>query len=245
MKSSVTRHKKNYFHFNFIGGAYFGATNNNILTLAQIFESLNSHFIEIKAICYASGACCNDILRINQQINVEMPIENSDSPIDIDDLNEIKDSDKFEDLNVSHKSNFKIEVSINKIQADLLTEKVPKEDDSLAHSANFEERKSASFGNEFQDIKLNKRSSNQEDTKFALLSFILEKSNFKISMLEEVGSKDGSIKLKFGFKINDILAVNNLFVVSPKLDASYCKNSVKISNHPKLFDQDDIRRQND
>ena len=161
------------------------------------------------------------------------------TPFDIDEDLDPKRTDTEDEFQVKHVSTLKIEVSVSKIQADLLDEEIPVYE-GLSSQSGFDDQRVPE--NSFGDLQLNRRSTSQKDDKFALLSVILERSLFKIDLLEKAESKDDSVRVKIGLRINDALLANKLFVVCPNLNLSYFHVSSKIINHPKLFDNSEKKR---
>ena len=54
--STYTKHEKNYFHFNFMDGVYFGMTNENINDLTSILDSVGDHVAQVKTVFYLSAS---------------------------------------------------------------------------------------------------------------------------------------------------------------------------------------------
>ena len=167
--------------------------------------------------------------------------------IDIDDIVEgIESPEKQaeEQLNTLHRSLFKLELTCTKIQFSLLDESgqnveaqvfsiyEPKPINPFDSTASLGERSSG--GTEHLH--------HQETScsKLALLTLLIENTGFQLNMLEEVNGPDETRKLKIDLKFDDLILVNELFIISPELDSKLSPVSESIPLHPKLFDQGEV-----
>jgi hypothetical protein len=244
LKSSPKKSKRNYFNITFPKGIHIAMSQDTLKEVTNTIESIDNHLTEIKSLFYVSSSCLNDITGTQIIQGSQSSDQDSDKTVDIDDVlnnDSEKDSEKaFEETPVLHKSLFKFEISISKLQLDILDEEAPSLNDIVISANQSEMFNPFDVDYSLKEPRLTKKSTSQKEMKQALISFIAECTHFKLNMLEEVGAKDGTKKIKFELIIKDIICVNKLFVLSPLMDISLTPVSYRIPLFPKLFDHEDI-----
>jgi len=217
-KSVSVKHKKNYAHIEFSKGVYFGLTHTNLENLNELTDSLMNHIMQIKTIFYVSNSCFKDITEnknINSRMSDEKPSSEEDDVLEIDELLEGLDSPerlKKSMSNFLHKSSFKLDITLPKLQFDLLDES-GKNAEAQVFSI-YKEEPINPFDSRYTSKNLSDQNVDDSLTKpkLALLSFIIEKATFHLDILEEVNCPDETKKLKMGLILFDSILVNNLFL---------------------------------
>jgi hypothetical protein len=238
--------KKNYIHFDFSQGIYFGMNYSQIQQITELSESALNHLFQIKTLFYVANSCMRDITQ-DESIQERKDTEDEnydavDDPIDIDDL--IDNLEPIENVQKSlstipHKSLFKLDITCPIIQLDLIDES-GKNVEGQVFSI-YKEEPLNPFESNYQVLKnsCNKESdiSDFSDTRLCLLSFIIESVSFKLNMLEQINCPDETKKLKINLKLADCLLANNLFLCDADLNTRLSPISEPIPLHPKLFNQ--------
>ena len=207
-----------YLCINLRGKLHVALAHNDIFSLQDITDNLTNHSSYYSALFYIADTCTRDINRARLQNNERDKAEEISKSIYL--LNEIPRNQNYELV-------LKYDIFVSDIQFDLL-EFQPEDDyNPFDTFMNSQDKDFKEDQNEPQD---------QEESRLALLSFIVESTKVNFSMIENSALENNVNITKIDISVKDWLLVNELFNVSPDLSASLNKNQKVIPLHPKLFD---------
>ena len=198
-------------------------THNDIFNLQDVVDNLANHSSYYCTLFYLADACTRDVNRVRLQ-NTESNNSTEEISKSLYPWNTASRIQNYEHVLQYHifVSNLQFDLLDN--QANLLSENDYNPFDSFKYSVDKESKQDQS------DFKCD------NDSRFALLSLIVESTKINFSMIENSASEKGTNITKMGIIVSDWILVNALFYITPDLDINFNETWKLIPLHPKLFD---------